>query len=50
MPGAETVKLQVELDEKQAEQRLKALDKLAKDMANKKISMKFDEGTLAKWQ
>ena len=50
MPGAETVKLQVELDEKQAEQRLKALDKLAKDMANKKISMKFDEETLSRWQ
>lgn len=50
MPGAEKVRLEVELVEKNAEQRLKALDKLAKEFANKKISLKFDEASLAKWK
>ena len=50
MPGAETVKLQVELVEKNAEARLRALDKLAKEMANRKITMQFDEASLAKWK
>ena len=51
MPGAvETVKLQVELIEKNAEQRLKALDKLAKEMGNRKITLNFDEASLAKWK
>ena len=50
MPGAETVKLQVELVEKNAEARLKALDKLAKEMANRKITINFDEASLQKWK
>lgn len=50
MPGAETVKLQVELIEKNAEARLKALDKLAKEMGNRKITLNFDEASLQKWK
>ena len=51
MPGAvETVKLQVELFEKNAEARLKALDKLAREMGNRKITLNFDEASLAKWK
>ena len=50
MPGAETVKLQVELIEKNAEARLRNLDKLAKEMANRKITLNFDESSLAKWK
>lgn len=50
MPGAETVKLQVELIEKNAEARLKALDKLAKEMGNRKITLNFDEASLARWK
>lgn len=50
MPGAETVKLQVELVEKNAEARLKALDKLAKEMGNRKITLNFDEASLARWK
>ena len=50
MPGAETVKLEIELVEKNAEARLKALDKLAKEMANRKITMQFDEQSLARWK
>ena len=50
MPGAETVKLQVELVEKNAEQRLKALDKLAREMGNRKITLNFDEASLQKWK
>ena len=50
MPGAEKVRLEVELVEKNAEQRLKALDKLAKEMANRKITMQFDENSLARWK
>lgn len=49
MPG-ETVKLQVELVEKNAEARLKALDKLAKEMGNRKITLNFDEASLARWK
>lgn len=49
MPG-ETVKLQVELVEKNAEARLKALDKLAREMGNRKITLNFDEASLAKWK
>ena len=49
MPG-ETVKLQVELVEKNAEARLKALDKLAKEMGNRKITLNFDESSLARWK
>lgn len=49
MPG-ETVKLQVELVEKNAEARLKALDKLAREMGNRKITLNFDEAYLAKWK
>lgn len=49
MPG-ETVKLQVELVEKNAEQRLKALDKLAREMGNRKITLNFDEASLARWK
>lgn len=50
MPGAEIVKLQVELVEKNAEARLKALDKLAQEMANRKITLNFDEASLARWK
>lgn len=50
MPGAEIVKLQVELVEKNAEARLKALDKLAKEMGNRKITLNFDESSLARWK
>ena len=50
MPGAETVKLQVEVVEKNAEARLKALDKLAKEMGNRKITLNFDEASLARWK
>lgn len=50
MPGAETVKLQVELVEKNAEARLKELDKLAKEMGNRKITLNFDESSLARWK
>lgn len=50
MPGAETVKLQVELVEKNAEARLKALDKLAKEMGNRKITLNFDEASLQRWK
>ena len=50
MPGAETVKLQVKLIEKNAEARLRNLDKLAKEMANRKITLNFDESSLAKWK
>ena len=50
MPGAEIVKLQVELNEKNAEARLKALDKLAKEMGNRKITLNFDEASLARWK
>lgn len=50
MPGAETVKLQVELIEKNAEARLRNLDKLAKEMANRKITLNFDESSLARWK
>lgn len=50
MPGAETVKLQVELVEKNAEARLRNLDKLAKEMANRKITLNFDESSLARWK
>ena len=50
MPGAETVKLQVELVEKNAEARLKALDKLAREMGNRKITINFDEASLQKWK
>lgn len=49
MPG-ETVKLQVELVEKNAEARLKALDKLAREMGNRKITLNFDEASLARWK
>ena len=49
MPG-ETVKLQVELVEKNAEAKLKALDKLAKEMGNRKITLNFDEASLARWK
>lgn len=50
MPGAEIVKLQVELVEKNAEARLKALDKLAQQMGNRKITLNFDEASLARWK
>ena len=50
MPGAEKVRLEVELVEKNAEARLKALDKLAKEMANRKITVNFDESSLQKWK
>lgn len=50
MPGAEIVKLQVELVEKNAEARLKALDKLAQEMGNRKITLNFDEASLARWK
>ena len=51
MPGAvETVKLQVELFEKNAEARLKALDKLAREMGNRKITLNFDEASLERWK
>ena len=50
MPGAETVKLQVELVEKNAEARLKALDKLATEMGNRKITLNFDEASLTRWK
>ncbi len=50
MPGSETVKLQVELVEKNAEARLKALDKLAREMGNRKITLNFDEASLARWK
>lgn len=50
MPGAETVKLQVEVVEKNAEARLKALDKLAREMGNRKITLNFDEASLARWK
>lgn len=49
MPG-ETVKLQVELVEKNAEARLKALDKLATEMGNRKITLNFDEASLTRWK
>ena len=44
------VQLQVELVEKNAEARLKALDKLAKEMGNRKITINFDEASLQKWK
>ena len=51
MPGAvETVKLQVELFEKNAEARLRALDKLAREMGNRKITLNFDEASLERWK
>lgn len=50
MPGAEIVKLQVELVEKNAEARLKELDKLAHEMGNRKITLNFDEASLARWK
>ncbi|MBO7070557.1 MAG: phage tail tape measure protein [Bacteroidales bacterium] len=50
MPGAEKVRLEVELVEKNAEARLKALDKLAKEMGNRKITLNFDEASLQRWK
>ena len=50
MPGAEKVRLEVELVEKNAEARLRALDKLAKEMGNRKITLNFDESSLARWK
>jgi TP901 family phage tail tape measure protein len=47
---ASTVQLQVEVVEKNAEARLKALDKLAKEMGNRKITLNFDEASLARWK
>lgn len=44
------VELQVELIEKNAEARLRNLDKLAKEMANRKITLNFDESSLARWK
>ena len=44
------VQLQVEVVEKNAEARLKALDKLAQEMGNRKITLNFDEASLAKWK
>ena len=44
------VELQVELLEKNAEARLRALDKLAKEMGNRKITLNFDESSLARWK
>ena len=50
MPGAERVRLEVELVEEKAEARLRNLDKLAKEMANRKITLNFDESSLARWK
>lgn len=47
---ASTVQLQVEVVEKNAEARLKALDKLAKEMGNRKITLNFDEASLQRWK
>ena len=44
------VQLQVELIERNAEKRLRELDKLAREMANRKITINFDEESLAKWK
>lgn len=44
------VELQVELVARNAEAKLKELDKLAKEMGNRKITLNFDEASLSRWQ
>ena len=44
------VNVQVEVVEKNAEARLKALDELAQEMGNRKITLNFDEASLQRWK